>query len=179
MSWSRSRIYLAYGSNLHPRRLEARVGRVRLLGTAILPGWSLRFDKRGGDGSTKANLRPAPGTASEVHAAAYALTVAQLRMLDNFEGCGRGYETLALDIAVESRRVEALAYLAPSQWLSGSLSPFDWYVDLIVGGARFHGMGESYVRRIAAHSVCRDPDCGRARRELEGLGLPIPDHYKA
>lgn len=178
MALQQQRIYLAYGSNLHPRRLEARVGGVRFLGIACLPGWSLRFDKRGGDGSCKANLHAAPGTEEIVYTAAYSLRPDQVGRLDVFEGCGRGYETLSMTISIGHERIEAFTYLAPSQWISKDLLPFDWYVDLIVCGARYHGFDQSYVRRIAGHPACEDPDHERARRELRGMDLPLPTRYK-
>ena len=50
--------YLAYGSNLFPPRLSARIGIRGVLGTIELPGYQLRFNKRGADGSGKCSLQP-------------------------------------------------------------------------------------------------------------------------
>lgn len=178
MPAQRHRIYLAYGSNLHPRRLEARIGAVELLGVAALPGWTLRFDKRGGDGSAKANLHAAPGTERVARAAAYAVRAEQVSRLDVFEGCGRGYETMPMTVRVGHEELSAFTYLAPSQWISADLLPFDWYVDLIVSGARFHGFDQAYVREISQHAAREDPDRARARRELTEMKLPLRAHYK-
>jgi len=174
-----TRIYLAYGSNLHPRRLEARIGPVELLGTTVLQGWSLRFDKRGGDGSSKANLHPAPGVDCRAGAALYALDLEQLRKLDRYEGVGRGYETFEMTLPWQSQAITAFMYLAPSQWLSSTLLPFDWYVELIAEGYRFHGFGSAHIEALARQPVQRDQRVERARRELEGLGLRWPAHYGA
>src|SRR5699024_136942 len=139
--------------NLHPRRLEARVGAVQLLGAVQLPGWMLRFDKRGGDGSAKANLHAAPGSGQHAWAAAYALTPDQLGRLDGFEGCGSGYETVPMVVAPGEERIEAFTYLAPTQWISRDLLPFDWYVELIACGARYHRFDPEYVRQLAGHAA--------------------------
>jgi hypothetical protein len=179
MPTNRQRIYLAYGSNLHPRRLEARVGAVRLLGTVELPGWALNFDKRGGDGSAKANLHAAPGTGRKALAAAFAIDPDQLGKLDVFEGCGHGYETVPMTVRIDRREVEAFTYLVPSQWISSRMRPFDWYLDLIVSGARHHGFDEEFVQSIASRSAWIDPDRARARRELEAMNLPLPEHYES
>jgi gamma-glutamylcyclotransferase len=48
--------YFAYGSNLDLARMRARAPAVGLIGPALLQGMRLAFDKRGGDGSGKANL---------------------------------------------------------------------------------------------------------------------------
>lgn len=178
MPFPRQRIYLAYGSNLHPRRLEARIGPVQSLGPVELPGWALRFDKRGGDGSAKANLRAAPGSDHHVMAAAFVLRAGQVSALDVFEGCGSGYETVPVSIRLGGNELTAFTYLAPSQWIARNMLPFDWYVDLIVGGAEYHGFDDAYIRGIAAHEVREDPDHGRARRELRGMNLPLRAHYK-
>lgn len=156
-------IYLAYGSNLHPARLRERIGEVKLLDVVRLPGWRLTFDKRGADGSAKANLRPAVGSDAMAWAAAYALDSRQLPTLDRFEGCGRGYETVRLEVPVAGRPAECLIYLAPSHWISGDMRPYDWYRDLIMAGARFHRLPGEYIASIAATASIRDPDQKRAK----------------
>lgn len=178
MPSARPRIYLAYGSNLHPRRLENRVGPVELIGTLALRGWRLAFDKRGGDGSAKANLRAVPGSSCIVHAAAYGIRHDQLSRLDRFEGCGRGYDTFPMHVSVNADYVEAFTYLATTHWISKALAPYDWYVDLIVAGARFHGFDEAYIERLLHQQVRRDPRHERARGELNDLNLPLRAHYE-
>jgi len=172
------RIYLAYGSNLHPRRIAARVGPVQLIGVVELPGWALRFDKRGGDGSAKANLRAMPGLDETVYAAAYRLGLDQVRRLDHFEGTGQGYQSFPMTISLAGQSVHAFTYLAPSQWLAEALLPFDWYVDLIISGACFHQFDETYRQKIQLQPVCADPSRCRARSELKGMELPLRSHYK-
>lgn len=174
----RQRLYLAYGSNLHPRRLEARVGSVDEIATVELPGWELRFEKRGGDGSSKANLHACPGSGFAAQAAVFVLSPEQVGRLDEFEGYGCGYETLPFTIDLNGEQCQSFTYIAPSHWLTRNLRPFDWYVDLIVSGARHHGFDQSYVQQIARQPVWVDPDHGRARRELGDMNLPVCPHYK-
>lgn len=174
----RQRLYIAYGSNLHPRRLEARIGPVEPIATVQLPGWALRFEKRGGDGSSKANLRACPGSGLVARAAVFALEPDQVRKLDVYEGCGHGYETLPFTIDLQGRQRQAFAYIAPSQWITTNLRPFDWYVDVIVSGALHHGFDEMYVQQIARQPAREDADRWRARRALRSMDLPLPAHYK-
>jgi hypothetical protein len=63
--------YFAYGSNLDLARIRSRVPAVGLIGPALLQHMRLTFDKRGRDGSGKANL--AEDTASHVWGVLYAL----------------------------------------------------------------------------------------------------------
>jgi hypothetical protein len=162
-------VYLAYGSNLHPARLEARVGPVDCLGALALPGWMLRFDKRGADGSSKANLRAAPGSDETAWAVAYRLHRSQYRTLDRFEGCGSGYESFFIRISIGDRNHDALAYLAPSHWIANAMRPFDWYLRLVMEGARFHEFPAGYIERIESTPSIEDHDAERARRHLSQI----------
>lgn len=57
--------YFAYGSNLCVRRLRRRVPSARALGPARLDGWTLRWHKRGEDGSGKCSIaRPDAGSSA-------------------------------------------------------------------------------------------------------------------
>jgi len=154
--------YLAYGSNLHPLRLSERVGPLESLGKVGLPGWRLCFDKRGSDGSAKANLRAAPGSDHLAWGALFRLDRSQYRVLDGFEGCGRGYETFWLDLPFDGREIEVLTYLTPSHWRLTRGVPHDWYRELVHLGARYHGFPESVQQAIAAVPAARDPDPERA-----------------
>ncbi|MFU8831852.1 MAG: gamma-glutamylcyclotransferase family protein [Wenzhouxiangella sp.] len=156
--------YLAYGSNLHPARLEQRVGPVQCLGRVCLPGWQLCFDKRGSDGSAKANLRAAPGSDTEAWGAVFRLDRSQYGTLDRFEGCGRGYESFWLDLIVDNKPVSALTYLTPSHWRLTHGEVYDWYRDLVILGARYQAFPDQAIEAIAAVPVVVDPNPDRAAR---------------
>lgn len=159
-------LYLAYGSNLHPRRLRERIGETELAGVVKLPDWRLCFDKRGADGSAKANLRPVPGGDHVAWAAVYKVMPGQLPALDRFEGCGGGYETFRFDIRLGGQWQPALAYLTPSHWTSEAMRPYDWYRELIIAGAGYLGLPETYIETIAACPVAVDPDDDRRQTRL-------------
>lgn len=149
--------YAAYGSNLHPLRLRDRIGSAELIGTARLDDWSLRFHKRGQDTSGKCDIVPAEGS---VHVAVFEVRPEDLSKLDDIEGVGRGYDTSKIDIPGYG---ECLTYRASATHIDETLIAFDWYRALVLGGAKYHGFPDAYVRRIAAVQVCRDPH--RERRE--------------
>ena len=102
--------YLAYGSNMLPRRIEDRLGRCPSLGAASVRGYSLEFHKRGRDGSGKcdAYFTGAPG--ETLHGVVYELTVAQRAALDEFEGVG--YESCDLAVDTASGIIEVYTYVA-------------------------------------------------------------------
>ncbi len=155
-------LYLAYGSNLHPQRLIERVGPVGLRGAVCLPGWRLSFDKRGSDGSAKANLRAAPGGEHQAFGAVFELDRSQYGQLDRFEGAGRGYDSFFLDVLLDGQVVEAVTYLSPAHWQSRSARPWGWYRDLVLAGARFHRFPRAAIDQLTTLSVLDDPDPARA-----------------
>lgn len=169
-----SLLYLAYGSNLHPHRLRERIGQVELAGVVELPGWRLCFDKRGADGSAKANLRPVPGSKHVAWAAVYRVEPEQWPALDRFEGCGGGYETFRFDVNLHQHWRPALAYLTPSHWTTGTMRPFDWYRELILAGATHLHLPKDYIAAIADCPVVVDPDSARRRKRLA-----LAEHCKA
>ena len=149
--------YAAYGSNLAPARLQARVGSIETLGTALLNDWSLDFSKRGADGSGKCDLKPGQG--STAHVAVYEISVAARETLDRIEGVGFGYRLEQIDIGEFG---QCCIYLAEPGYVDPKLIPFDWYHALVLSGAVFHGFPDAYVAQIRA--VRAKPDTDQRRR---------------
>jgi len=145
-------LYAAYGSNLHPMRLGERVPSARLLGTAALPGWGLRFHKRSVDGSGKCNLVPAAGAA---HVAVYEMAAAERGRLDRAEGLGVGYRIEQIDVAGFG---ECFTYLAMASHIDDSLRPYTWYRELVRLGCEHLGFPRPYIDGIAAIPAEPDPD---------------------
>lgn len=161
--------YLAYGSNLHPLRLSDRVGPVECLGRVCLPGWRLCFDKRGSDGSAKANLRAAPDSPCQAWGAIFRLRRQQYATLDRFEGCGRGYETFWLDLKVADEETPVLTYLTPSHWQTGNSKPYHWYLELVLAGARFHGFPSDMLEQLGRIESIADPNAERSKGQMRLL----------
>lgn len=162
--------YFAYGSNMPRARLEARVGTVRVLGAAMLPGHRLCFHKRGADGSGKCDVLASPQDADVVHGALFALDPSQLERLHGFEG--RGYECVRLTVGLGARSLPALTYRALPQHTDASLLPFDWYLALVQAGAEEHALPAGYcdgLRRLRANP---DPDQARAAAHRALLSQP-------
>lgn len=161
--------YAAYGSNLHPLRLQARVGMARRLGTSVLEDTALRFHKRGNiDGSGKCNFIGHPG--ERLHLAVYELPEAAIAALDAAEGAGFGYEQSTIRVDGFG---ECMTYLAQSSHIDETLEPFTWYKALVLAGCRWHRFPGAYIEAIEATPAAVDPDQDRHARHLrllEALG---------
>lgn len=151
--------YAAYGSNLHPVRLAERVPSAELVGTAFIPGWSLRFNKLSNiDGSAKCSIES--GGEGTWHAI-YRLLVDDRRLLDACEGRGNGYDEIALDVPEFGR---CFTYVVSPSHRRTDLEPFDWYHAMVLRGAEFNRFPEEYVGRIRSVAAIPDPDERRSRQ---------------
>lgn len=137
-------LYFAYGSNLSSARLRARIEDVQPVGPALLADHRLALNKRGHDGSAKANLVVHPG--ESVWGVLYRLPRRHLEALDRFEG---GYAREAVRVQPrEGGFLEAVTYR--SQRLVEGWLPFDWYRAHLVEGAREHGLPAAWIARLEA-----------------------------
>ncbi len=156
------RLYLAYGSNLHPTRLRERVPSAALQGPAVLVGHVLRFHKLGRDRSGKCDAYATGRATDVVHGALYRLAPADVGTLHDVEGVGRGYELRTVRVRVGDATLDAFTYRAMDPWIDGALAPWHWYKALVVAGARHHGFPDDYVRAIDAVASVADPDGARS-----------------
>lgn len=168
---SRCRVF-AYGSNLAVARIEERIGPVVVVGSGRLDGHALRFHKAGRDGSGKADAFATGNPADVVFGVVYEMTVEAKRKLDRFEGLGADYLEKSVTIATATGDVAATLYHAHPSRIDPSASPFDWYLQLVLDGARRHGLPESYIERIASYPARVDADRVRAEnaRRLLAIG---------
>lgn len=149
-------LYAAYGSNLHPVRLQRRISTARLLGAKLLPGSDIAFHKRGKDGSGKCSI--ADGRRG-VFVAVYEIEADALATLDRIEGVGEGYDKVTLDVPDFG---QCHSYRASPAYIDDDLKVFDWYRQLVWLGCRFHGFPDGYADRILSAETTIDPD--RRRR---------------
>ncbi|MDX1593986.1 MAG: gamma-glutamylcyclotransferase family protein [Gammaproteobacteria bacterium] len=157
-------LYFAYGSNLHPERMRRRVPSARPLGCAVLTGHVLRFHKHSlVDGSGKCDAHYTGRAEDRVYGAVYSLVVSEKAALDAVEG--PGYEVAERVVTHEGAPLNVFLYRARPDAVDPGIAPYDWYHDLVLAGARHHGLPGPYVARLARVSVRADPDAGRAARE--------------
>ena len=154
--------YFAYGSNLHPARLEARIGRCQFQGIALLEQADLRFHKVGVDASGKCDITINDTSAGGVWGAVYQITTEQKTELDRFESLGQGYEIREVDVLTyEQGLMRVFTYQAMTAFVDPALQPFDWYHELVLRGARFHGFPSEYLARLQLIERLTDSDAER------------------
>lgn len=140
--------YLAYGSNLHPRRLAARVPSARVVGVVEMPGYQLAFHKRSIDGSGKCLIYTEQGQHHKMYGVLYEFDSLEKDALDSAEG--KGYIEQLVQFSLNGEMYTPYVYVAQATHIDASLVPYHWYKDLVLAGASYHGFPADYVASIAA-----------------------------
>lgn len=139
--------YFAYGSNLHHAQLIERCGQLsasdeppRLV---RLPNYRLAFNMDGGDGEVYANIiTPGNGVLGVI----YRCNAAALAKLDVYE---TGYDRLDVTVVDEQgSKLPAIAYIAQPTNVTVERRPHAEYLQIILTGARAHGLPPDYIREI-------------------------------
>ena len=154
-------LYLAYGSNLLPARLAARLSALTAVGVTELPGWRLCFHKLGTDGSGKCNL--VADSNAVAHGALYQFSLDDKSRLDVIEGVGNGYTGKLIEVPDIG---ESYVYLADPAHIDNRLVPYDWYHAFVASGARHHQFPPEYLAEIDSVATIRDPDETRRTENL-------------
>lgn len=160
--------YLAYGSNLHPLRLAARVPSARVIGVVEMPGYLLAFHKRSIDGSGKCLIYTEQAQCHKMYGVLYEFDAREKEALDKAEGKGGGYCEQLVQLPLNGETYTPYVYVAQSTHIDPSLVPYHWYKALVLVGARHHGFPADYIASIEETPSKSDPDAKR-KQENENI----------
>ena len=90
------------------------------------------------------------------------MDAADQRELDRIEG--NGYARKELKVPGYGR---CLTYQAVPDAVDDALKPFDWYVELVVLGARMLDFDGNYVDELAAIATVHDPHSSRREAHFQ------------
>jgi len=158
-------------------RLAKRCSSAACRNVASVPGYRFTFSKRSVDLSGKGNILAAAG--KTVFGVLFDLDERHLAKLDSLEGVGYGYDRIdqfQIQMPGSDEALQVITYLADKAHTDENLSPYHWYLDLVLAGARQHGLPNEYVQNIEATRSVEDPwpDRPERREALELLeALPI------
>jgi len=146
-------LYFAYGSNMSSAQLAAWDTPHRALGPAELPDHRLAFLRR--------SIRWRAGAADIVQAEGESVWGVLWELpfgaaeLDVKESAGTGYRRRPVKVFLDGSPVEAMAYevieKAPTE-----LRPRREYVQLMIDGAREHGLPKAWLRRLQTEFPSKD-----------------------
>ncbi|MBI5769670.1 MAG: gamma-glutamylcyclotransferase [Verrucomicrobia bacterium] len=161
--------YFAYGSNMLRERLLKRVPGATVIGLASVRGRILRFQKKSSDGSAKCDLATTQCYDDQAWGVLFEIPDAQIAVLDDAEGLGKGYAREPIQVRREDGQVvESTAYLATPDAVVPNLQPYEWYRNLVVTGARQNNLPAAYIAALEATPAIPDP-LPRRKTRLEAL----------
>lgn len=146
------------------RRLRERVPSAQAVGVAVLAGHERRWHKRSRDGSTKCDVVPTDRPGAVVHGVLFAMDASDKPALDAAEGLGAGYDEVCVVVTCGQVALACQTYVATDIDAGGL--PYAWYRDLVVAGAREHGLPAATLEALAAQAVQADADAARQARNL-------------
>lgn len=164
--------YFAYGSNMLRERLVARVSTAQAMAVGVVRDYRLDFAKVSVDHSGKGDMVASPG--GEVWGVLYEFDASQKADLDKHEGSH--YRAQEVVVSTSSGDEAAWAYMAEPHRRDPSKVPYDWYLALIVAGARQGGLPVAYIQAIETTVFEVDGQEDRATRQealaaLEEAGM--------
>lgn len=136
--------YFAYGSNMDICQTKCRVGNFKIIGKAILNGYSLRFNKTSKDGSGKANI--VVDRNSKVEGVVFEFTESQLETMDCIE---KGYNrSKPINVLTDGISIEVVTYIADSRNIDNNLLPTKDYLRIIKDAAKMIELSDSYQEHL-------------------------------
>ncbi|MHB0774489.1 gamma-glutamylcyclotransferase family protein [Halomonas sp. WWR20] len=150
--------YFAYGSNMNPERVAARIGATYRAMKGTLEGYRLSFNKASRvPGIAHANIMPQAG--SRVEGVLYELMEdAQIRRMDPFEGHPRDYARELLPVQSVEGDIPAWVYIALPALTLPALKPAQEYLTHLLAGQPF--LSSEYHARLmrveTVEGLCED-----------------------
>ena len=157
--------YFAYGSNMLTKRLQKRCPSAVKVACAYADNTIIEFSKLSRDCSGKATLRCQDGY--RVPGVLFEIKISERKKLDRCEGAGNsgGYircDSFPVHLTENNDVFYAATYLATCPKLG--LKPYDWYLALIIAGAKEHELDEHHRQTLQRVPYLPDPDLSRNER---------------
>jgi hypothetical protein len=156
-------LYFAYGSNMSLARFRERVPSAKRRSVGYLYGHRLAFHKVSADGSAKCDACETGDAEDYVMGVLYEINQEHRSILDLTEGFG--YHDKNVTVTTLSGEVVA-AFMYYANTINKEISPYLWYKQHVLSGARENDLPCTYIESIEAVPAVEDCDAERSRREL-------------
>ena len=154
----------SYGSNMLTARIKQRVNDYRKICIGYLPKYSLRFHKKSKDGSGKADAYFTDNKNDIVWGVVGYVDMEAKKLLDKFEGLGKGYGENQVEIINNEEKIFSTIYVADLDHIDSDLLPFDWYKDFVLQGCIENELPKDYIDAVVKIPCIKDFDTQRRQR---------------
>lgn len=144
--------YIAYGSNLNVEQMRMRCPGARIVGTSVIPDYRLLF--KGSQSGAYLTIEPQEGFSVPV--AVWAISAADERSLDRYEGFPAFYYKKEMKLPVKSvdtgknKNQTVFVYIMHEERLIGI--PGEWYVEDCAAGYRDFGFDTAVLAEAYEYS---------------------------
>lgn len=163
----KTKLYIAYGSNLNLPQMAFRCPTAKVVGTSELKGYELLF--RGGRRGAVATVEPKEGGCVPV--LLWEIGRNDEAALDWYEGYPRLYEKQMMDVELEGQTVSAMVYvMTPGH---GFGIPSDYYANVIWEGYESAGFDTRILEDAIDHAfelTRQQAQEGYRQQTLFGMG---------
>ena len=150
---SKTKLYVAYGSNLHIGQMAHRCPTAKAVGVSWLNGLRLLF--RGGRGGAVATVEPYEG--GRVPVLAWEITSTDEAALDRYEGFPYFYRKENIKIELNGKHRTAMVYIMNTEGRGGEYRPLNQpcvgYYTTILEGYKATGFDVGILRQATEDSV--------------------------
>jgi gamma-glutamylcyclotransferase len=152
----------AYGSNMPTLRIQERCASARVVGVAKLLDYELRWHKPSRDGSGKCDVVPCHDATAVVFGVLYEIANSERTILDKAE---QGYSATSIDVIFNGNAKKAIVYRADNP--DSARQPYSWYKELVVLGAKEHGLPREYISALDQVTAKIDDSGERNQKNAE------------
>jgi len=158
-------LYFAYGSNMLTKRIQdpKRAPSAKFVTVGYTKKHKFTFHKVSKDGSGKCDAEESRNKKDRVYGVVFEIDEIDKSKFDRAEGLGFGYCLKNVRVKICCKSLKTVTYYATNK--DNSLSPYHWYKDLVLCGAREHDLPEEYIKVIEQTKSIDDPDRDRASKE--------------
>jgi len=154
--------YFAYGSNMSPAIFLGRRGMCPLeTRRGFIDGYRLSFDIPVGPGE-RGVATVVVDAAARTHGVAYLLTADAAEHLDRTEGVPQLYSRHAIEVRLDEHATLS-GFTYGSTIAVGGRKPSARYLDLLLDGARVHGLPAEYIDYLESLELAFDERIGAVR----------------
>jgi len=157
-------------------RLQApkRCPSAQSLGIALATGYKIIFTKKSTDESGKATLVETNNKSDIVYGVIFDINDSEREQLNKAEGTNDGgyYAEENFSVMYNNKLINGITtYIAPKYKCEDNLPIYDWYLSLIIAGAKQNNLDNTYIKNIIENNITNEDKKENRDSRIEALKI--------